>query len=114
MAASACVTIALPHLFIGIWQRRAANLLVAIAARAVAAIAAAEFAIMSAQTPEQIGRAQQWGHVPVFVLMVVALYFKQRTGCSEQPEARIYNLSLAVLRGACRPKVPFPTCRLGA
>ena len=76
MAASACVTIALPHLFIGIWQRRAANLLVAIAAHAVAAIAAAEFAVMSAQTPEQIGRAQQWGHVPVFVLMVVALLFQ--------------------------------------
>jgi len=68
MAASACVTIALPHLFIGIWQRRAmANLLFAIAA-----LAAAEFAIMSAQTPEQIGRAQPWGHLPVFVLMVVA------------------------------------------
>jgi hypothetical protein len=32
-------------------------------------------------------------------------YFKQRTGCSEQPEARIYNLSLATLRGECRPKV---------
>ena len=73
MTASACVTIALPHLFIGIWQRRAmANLLFTIAARAVAAIAAAEFAIMSAQTPEQIGRAQPWGHLPVFVLMVVA------------------------------------------
>ena len=72
MAASACVTIALPHLFIGIWQRRAmANLLFTIAA-----LAAAEFAIMSAQTPEQIGRAQQWAHVPVFVLMVVALLFQ--------------------------------------
>jgi len=34
-------------------------------------------------------------------------YFKQRTGGSEQPEARIYNLSLATLRGGCRPKVPF-------
>jgi hypothetical protein len=77
MAASACVTIALPHLFIGIRQRRAmANLLFAIATLAVAAIAAAEFAIMSAQTPEQIGRSQQWRHVPVFVLMVVALLFQ--------------------------------------
>jgi hypothetical protein len=77
MAASACATIALPHLFIGIWQRRAmANLLFAIAALAVAAIASAEFAIMSAQTPEQIGRAQQRGRVPVFVLMVVALLFR--------------------------------------
>jgi PAS domain S-box-containing protein len=81
MVASACLTMALPHLLIGIWQRRAmANLFFVLAAVAVAGIAVGEYAIMTAQTPEQIGKAQQWAHVPVFVLVVaivgfVRLYF---------------------------------------
>lgn len=72
----ACGTMALPHLFIGLRQRRAIpNVLFAICALSVAAIAVGELAIMTAQTTAQIGKAQQWTHVPIFTLTVALVCF---------------------------------------
>jgi two-component system sensor kinase FixL len=64
----ACVTMALPHLFIGIQRRTLDNLLFTMTALAVACIAFAELAAMRSVTPEAIGRVQQWKHVPIFFL----------------------------------------------
>lgn len=76
----ACVTMALPHLLIGIRRGAWENLLFAVAALAVADIAGGELAIMHSRTTEEIGRAQQWTHLPVFFLVIaiagfVRLYF---------------------------------------
>ena len=76
----ACATMALPHLLIGLKHGAWENLLFAVAALAVADIAGGELSIMHARTTEEIGRAQQWTHLPVFFLVVaiagfVRLYF---------------------------------------
>jgi len=76
----ACATMALPHLLIGIKHGEWENLLFAVAALAVADIAGGELAIMHSQTTAEIGRAQQWTHLPVFFLVAaiagfVRLYF---------------------------------------
>ena len=64
----ACVSMALPHLFVGVKRRAWENLLFAIAALAVAGIAFGELKIMHARTTGEIGRALQWMHVPVLFL----------------------------------------------
>jgi PAS domain S-box-containing protein len=79
----ACVIMALPHLLIGLKGRAWENLFFALAALSVAGIAFGELAIMKSQTPVEIGRAQQWTHVPLFLLLLgitgfVHFYF--RTG----------------------------------
>ena len=66
----ACVTMALPHLLIGIKRRAWENLFFALAALSVAAIACGELAIMHSRTTEQIGRDLQLIHVPMFFLVV--------------------------------------------
>jgi two-component system sensor kinase FixL len=81
MAASACLTLAILHLLIwckstGQW----AHLLFSVTAISVAAIAAAELLIMHAASPEQLGRAIWWAHIPVFftiaaIVVFVRLYF---------------------------------------
>ena len=92
MVAGASLAMALPHVLIAMRQRGAwVNLLFAIAAVAVAGTAMAEMAMMYAKNTQQIGRAIQWVHVPVFVLVVaifgfVRLYFgtgrtSARLGC---------------------------------
>jgi two-component system, LuxR family, sensor kinase FixL len=81
MVAGASLTLALPHLLVAVKQRGSwVHLLFAVAAIAVAIVAPLEVAMMRAQTTEQLGRALQWVHLPVFVLMVaivgfVRLYF---------------------------------------
>jgi two-component system, LuxR family, sensor kinase FixL len=81
MVAGASLAMALPHVLIAVKQRGAwVHALFAIAAMAVAGTAMAEMAMMHAKTPEQIARAIQWVHVPVFILVVaivgfVRLYF---------------------------------------
>jgi two-component system, LuxR family, sensor kinase FixL len=67
---AACGTMAFPHLFIGIKQRTRENLLFVVAAISVAGIAWGELTVMHARTPEEIGRAMQWTHVPVFFLVL--------------------------------------------
>lgn len=72
---AACATMAFPHLFIGIKQRTLANLLFAAAALSVAGIAWCELAIMHSRTTQEIGRAQQWGHLPIFFLVLAIVGF---------------------------------------
>ncbi len=71
----ACVTMALPHLFVGIKRRAWENLLFTVAALGVAGIAFGELAIMHSRTPAEIGRALQWTHVPMFVIYVGIIGF---------------------------------------
>src|SRR5437667_5464413 len=81
MSAAVSLTLGTIHFVVWLEDRKMrANLFFALAAVAVAGIAVGEFAMMRAQTTEQIGRAQQWGHVPLFILVVaivgfVRLYF---------------------------------------
>jgi two-component system sensor kinase FixL len=83
MLIGGCVAMALPHLLVGIWQRRGAHLFFVLAAAAVVGIAFGELFMMRATSVQQFARAQQWTHVPIFILVValvcfVRLYF--RTG----------------------------------
>jgi two-component system sensor kinase FixL len=71
----ACLTMALPHLLIGITRRTWENLLFALAALAVAGVAFGELTIMHSQTTREIGRAIQWTHIPVFFLVLGTIGF---------------------------------------
>jgi two-component system sensor kinase FixL len=64
----ACVTMALPHLLVGLKGWAWENLFFVLAALSVAGIAAGELAIMHSKTTGEIGRAMQWTHVPIFFL----------------------------------------------
>ena len=71
----ACATMALPHLLIGIKRKTWENLFFAIAALSVAGITCGELAIMHSRTAEEIGRAIQWAHLPVFFLVLAIVGF---------------------------------------
>src|SRR5450432_982829 len=71
----ACATMALPHLFIGLQRRTWENLFFVLAAISVAGIAFGELAIMHSRTPEEIARAIQWTHLPVFFLVLAIVGF---------------------------------------
>jgi two-component system, LuxR family, sensor kinase FixL len=71
----ACATMALPHLLVGLKERAWANLFFVVAALSVAGIAADELAIMHSQTTAEIGRVQQWAHVPIFLLVLAIVGF---------------------------------------
>ena len=71
----ACATMALPHLLIGIKRKTWENLFFAIAALSVAGITCGELAIMHSRTAEEIGRAIQWTHLPVFFLVLAIVGF---------------------------------------
>ena len=75
MLIGGCVAMALSHLFVGMWQRRGAHLCFVVAAAAVIAIAIGELFMMRATSVEQFARAQQWTHVPIFVLVVALVAF---------------------------------------
>jgi two-component system, LuxR family, sensor kinase FixL len=80
LAMGACLAMALPFLFVGISQRRAAPLFFVTAVTATVAIAAAEFAMMRSDSVEQFATALRWVQLPIFVLVVsivgfVRLYF---------------------------------------
>jgi PAS domain S-box-containing protein len=66
---------ALPHLLIGIKRKTWENLFFAIATLSVAGIACGELAIMHSRTAEEIGRAIQWTHLPVFFLVLAIVGF---------------------------------------
>jgi PAS domain S-box-containing protein len=79
----ACAAMAFPHLLVGVWQRRGAHLFFVLAATAVIGIAIAELFMMRAVSVEQFAHAQQWTHVPIFLLAVALVGFVQlyfRTG----------------------------------
>ena len=66
---------ALPHLLVGIWQRRAAHLFFVLTASAVIGIAYAELVLMHARSIDQFAEALRWIHVPIFVLTVSLVGF---------------------------------------
>ena len=76
MGAGACMTLALIHLVVW-WKDRTArvNLVFSVMAIAVAAFAAIELAMMRAETPQQLGIAVRWVHVPVWVITVSLVIF---------------------------------------
>jgi PAS domain S-box-containing protein len=69
------MAMALPHLLVGIWQRRAANLFFVLAAVAVIGIAIVELLMMHAGSAEEFGWALRWGQVPIFVLTIALVGF---------------------------------------
>jgi len=69
LVVGACVTMALPHVFIGLKRRAVENLFFALAAFSVAGMAAGELVIMHARSIDAIGRAMQWTHIPIFFLV---------------------------------------------
>jgi len=71
----ACVTMALPHLLIGLKNGAWANLFFVLATLSIACIAVAELEMMYSRTTEQIGRALQWTHVPIFLLVLAIAGF---------------------------------------
>jgi two-component system sensor kinase FixL len=106
MSAAVSLTLGAIHFVVWLQDRKGwANLFFALAAVAVAGIAVGEFAIMTAQTPQQIGKAQQWAHVPIFVLVValvgfVQLYFGTGrlwlgvAGCAARAMSLVINFAL--------------------
>lgn len=75
MVAASCLTLSMIYLVIGLRGQGYVQLLFATAALAVAGIAAGELAIMLSQTPEQIGTAIRWIHVPIFIDFVANVWF---------------------------------------
>jgi two-component system sensor kinase FixL len=75
MVAASTVTMALPHLVIGLRHRNPVNLYFSLAGLSVAVVAAAEYAIMHGATLEQSGRALRIAHVPVALLIVALVGF---------------------------------------
>lgn len=71
----ACLAIALPYLFIAVRQRRPVHLIFSTAIVSTMAIAAAELMMMRAGSIQQIGKVQQWAHLPIFILVVTIVAF---------------------------------------
>ena len=76
VGSGACLTLAFIQLLVW-WKNRAAraNLAFTVLAIAVVALAALEFALMRAETPEQFGTAARWIHVPAWVIVVSLVAF---------------------------------------
>ena len=70
-----CVAMALPHLLVGIWQRRGAHLFFVLAAAAVVGIAFGELFMIWARSLEQFIAALRWVQVPIFLLVVALVSF---------------------------------------
>ena len=76
MAASACLTLALIHIFIWWRQRDAwANLLFALAAVGTATFAGCELAMMRAESAIQFAAAIRWAHLPSWVIVLSLAWF---------------------------------------
>lgn len=75
MLIGACGAMALPHLLVGLWQRRAAHLCFVLATASVIAIAVGELSMMRAESVEQFVHAVRWMQVPVFFLVVGVVSF---------------------------------------
>ena len=78
LVASACLTLSVLHLMIGIRQRRAANLLFVMTSLAVVAIAGFELALMRSSMPREFGVLTRWIHVPIWVLVAATILFVRR------------------------------------
>ena len=76
MIAAGSLTLALVHGLIWCWQRAAwSSLLFSAAALFTAAFAGCELWLMTAETPEQVGLALQWAHVPVWLVFLSLVAF---------------------------------------
>lgn len=76
MMTGACVVVAAVHGLVWLRRRSArAHLLFAISAVGTAALALTELGMMRARTPEQLGVALQWLHVPVWLVVVSLVGF---------------------------------------
>jgi PAS domain S-box-containing protein len=80
MLIGACAAMALPNLFVGIWQKRGADLFFVGVAAGTIGLAAGELAIMHATSAAQYGVLQRWLGPPIFLLVIsmvgfVRLYF---------------------------------------
>ena len=73
--AASCLTLAAVHTLIGLRQRNLANLLFAVNAISVAAVAAFELGLMRAATPAEYGLVVRWMHVALFVLVASLVLF---------------------------------------
>ncbi len=98
--ASACLTIGVIHVLIGVRQPRTSHLWFAWTAISSAAIAAFELALMNAGTPAGYGALLRWIHVPIFVfvaslVMFIRSYF--RAGRPALAAATIATRGLASL-----------------
>ena len=71
----ACVIMALPNLLVGLKGKRWENLFFVLAALAVAGITCGELGIMHSRTTAEIGRVQQWTHLPLFFLAIAIAGF---------------------------------------
>lgn len=76
MLASACLTLALQHLFIWLRQpQQKAHLSFSIAASAVAVVTIIELTAMHAASVGQISLLLRWVHLPVLILFAALIYF---------------------------------------
>ncbi len=75
MLVGGCVALALPHLLVGIWQRRGAHLFFVLAAAAVIGIAVGELLMMRADSIEHFVQALRWMQLPIFLLVVALVGF---------------------------------------
>lgn len=76
MVVAAALTMALPHLVIGLRQRSArVNLVFALTCLAVASLAVVEFGLMHAHAPAESGRALQLAQVPVAFIVAGMVAF---------------------------------------
>ena len=84
MAAGACLTLGVAHLFLWWWDRALrASLWFAGVALSVAVMAGLECAIMWVRTPEEFYLLHRWGHVAFFFIVIFVVGFVQsyfRTG----------------------------------
>ena len=71
----ACVVMALPHLLVGLKGRAWENLFFVLAALSVAGVAYGELSIMHSRTTDEIGRAMQWTHLPLFFIYLGIIGF---------------------------------------
>ena len=70
MLMGACIALALPHLFMGLWTRRGEHLFFVLAALAVTGIAACELLLMRGNDPRIFGELIRWIQIPIFLLIV--------------------------------------------
>lgn len=82
MLMGACIALALPHLFMGLWSRRGEHLFFVVAALSVTGIAACELLLMRANDARSFGELIRWIQIPIFLLIVglvgfIHTYLKQ-------------------------------------
>jgi PAS domain S-box-containing protein len=66
----ACIALALPHLFMGLWSRRGAPLFFVLATLSVTAISAGELLLMRTIDVAAFGGILRWMQVPIFFLTI--------------------------------------------